>query len=217
MWAEDRARRYRAAYAEGIAGSIDLFRKVLEFSPAPGSTMQERIDYCDVALNAKQRGYVVEETSERVVLFDELTMRSLPIVPNFAARRAEIKPVRSSVARVYFYRPGRSDTWFIEPSVYANGSKLGDLYMHSYSSIDLPPGKYSFRVKYDGEAPSASVARGQMEAILPVEIDVQPGSEYFVRYDGYKGIWTKKDALKNIEPATAGAELQPLLPASWSF
>jgi hypothetical protein len=220
LWAEDRARRYRAAYAEGIAGSIDLLRKVLESPSTPtGSATQERINYCDVALKTVERGYVIEETTERVVLFDDrsMSMRSLPIVPTFAARQADIKPVSSSAARVYFYRTADSGVFFIEPSVYANGSRLGDLFMTSYASIDLAPGRYTFRVKYDGNAPSAGVARSQMEAIVPVAIEAQAGNEYFIRFDGYKGIRTKNDALKQIDPETARPELQPLLPNFWSF
>jgi hypothetical protein len=220
LWAEDRGRRYRAAYAEGIAGSIDLLRKVLESSsPRAGSTTETRVNYCDGALRTVERGYVIEETAERVVLFDDvpMTMRSLPIVPTFAARQADIKPVRSSAARVYFYRPLDSGVLFVEPSVYGNGSKFGDLPAATYASIDVPPGKYSFRVKYDGDAPSAGIARSQMEQISPVEIDVQAGNEYFIQFETYKGIRTKNDVLKQIDPAAAHTDLLPLLPASWSF
>jgi hypothetical protein len=220
LWARDGARRYRAAYAEGIAGSIDLLGKLMGTTlPPRGSPTETRINYCDLTLKNVQRGFVIEEADERVVLFDDvgMTMRSLPVVPTFAKRQADMRPVKDSAARVYFYRPADSGVYFIEPSVYASGSKLGELPVATYASIDVPPGNYSFRVKYDGDAPSAGIARSQMDQIAPVTLDVQAGNEYFIQFETYKGIRTKNDVLKSLDPAAAREDLQALLPVWWTL
>jgi hypothetical protein len=211
-WLQNNARRYRSAYGQGIGGSIDLLVKAMSVSEPAGAKRESRPTYTGGAMNEPQHGYLVEETSERVELLDEGTLYSLPVLPTFATLAKDIKPVKPNEARLYLYRAALGDTFFIDPTFYSNGATLGNVHFRTYRYIDVAPGRYTLRAKYDGNSPGATIAAGQIDKTLPIEIDAVGGQEYFIRYNGYKGVWTKDDMLMIADPSAARAEIQTFLP-----
>jgi hypothetical protein len=211
-WIDDQARAFRSAYEEGMRSTTELLAMTLQPLPTLSDQVQERMDWSGGGV---RRGKLVRDTPERTILFDGGTWISIANIPTFESLKLRERIPRSSAARVYFYRIGIRDTFFIDPSIFVNGSKIGELFHSSFSYVDLPAGKYTFTVKYDGDAPGGGLAKSQLETVAPVQLDVQSHGQYFIRYDGYKGIWTKDDILKNIDAEPALSELGPLFFSSF--
>lgn len=209
-WIDGGGRAFRAAYDEGIRHTIELLTMMTRPVEPIGAGMEERIDWSDPAAKFVRRGRLVRQTAERAILLDGETLHSVAIAPTFESLKMHERVPNSSSARVFFYRTGVADTYFIEPSIFVNGGRLGELFVSAFSYVDLPPGRYEFAIKYDGDAPGAGVARSQLDQVAPVRLDLQARGQYFVRFDGYKGVWTKSDVLKTVDAETALTEIRSL-------
>ena len=219
LWSADGARRYRAAVKEGIDESVSMLRIALDERPAnvPTARDQERefVDYTDLYHRTRKGKPVRPARDRRTLLTANGEFHSVSTGPTFASTGPAVKSPGPGLGRVFFYRLDKQDPHWIQPTVYANGIGLGELCVDNVSFVDLRPGKYTFALKYDGDAPGATIARSQIEKITSVTLIVQPGARYFMRFDGYGGIFTKTDSLKLLTANVAEPEVLPLRLGGW--
>lgn len=219
LWAAEGGRRYRAAVREGIEASMAMLRVAIADRPgnlpAAQDQQKEFLDYGgDMPRTAK--GKLIRSARERaIVLTPEGRFYSVSTGPTFASVSSEMKSVPPAHGRVFFYRMPQQDVAFIQPAVYVNGTRLGEVSVENVAYVDLRPGKYTVNLKYEGDSPGASVARPLIAKIQPIEVVVQPGMQYYVRFDGYRGVFTRSDSLKLLAAAVAEPEMLAMRVGGW--
>ena len=106
----------------------------------------------------------------------------------------------SNKGRVFFYRTEGDDHKPIQPDVMISNRKNGKLIYGTFFYRDLIPGNHSFNLTFTDDVPGSSIAHSQINEIKPVKINIKQNQQYFVKFTGFKGIFTDDDALK-IMPA----------------
>lgn len=219
LWAAEGGRRYRAAVRESVEASMAMLRVAIMDRPSnlPAAQDREQVftEYGgDMPRPAK--GKVVQGTRDRaIVLTPDGRFYSVSTGPTFASVSSQMKSVPPTHGRVFFYRMPQQDVAFIQPTVYANGTRLGEVSVENVAYVDLRPGKYTINLKYEGDSPGSSVARPLIDKIQPIEVVVQPGMQYYVRFDGYRGVFTRSDSLKLLSAAVAEPEMLAMRVGGW--
>lgn len=214
LWIADGAKKYRALHKEGIDETVKMIRLALVDRPnnlaLPGDRVHEFSDY-STQIHRKAKGKVARAMQDRsIVLMEDGGFYSVSTGPTFTSAESSLAMPGTGHGRVFFYRPGTDDVSWVQPSIYVNGTKIGEYSAGVFLYRDFKPGKYSILLKYEGDAPGAAIARSQIQNIAPVELTVSDSGRYFVKFEGYKGVFTKSDALRVMAPSVAEPEIRPL-------
>jgi len=214
QWAANGARRFRAAYAEGIAETVRMLRIALLERPSNLAGPNVRIhkySYYNSPNRTISEGKRIHAGRDRDIFLTEYgDYYSVSTGPTYASITAKLTAPGTGHGRVFFYSAYKVGVPWIQPSIYLNGIKVGELWADTFIFKDLRPGRYKIELKYNGDSPGATIARSQMRKITPAEINLVGSSRAFVKFEGYQGIFTKNDALKIVPQSTAESEMQPL-------
>lgn len=212
LWAKNNGELLRRHEAEGVREIANLIKIALVNRPsslvAPTDMLEDFIDW-DAMRVAPSKAKRVGGGNERAVLVDANgTLLSVWSSPTYASAGEGRRPLVPGMARIFLYHA--DGTPGFAPTIYVNGKSEGKLELKAYMPLDVRPGTHSVALKYEGDAPGASIARSQIAGIKPVTITTQAGQLYYVRYEGYRGVFTSSEALKTATAAQSEAEISPL-------
>lgn len=214
LWSKSRGSLYRQYHSQGIRESMRMLKTaVLERPsslPLPEKEPYVFTDYSS-RYHHSNKGKILKSAANRVMVIDKKgDYFSVSNGQTYAsAHRTFVRPPAGK-GRVFFYRASKKDVAIIEPDILLNNKKIGQFVHGTFLYKDLRPGTYTVSLVYTGKDPTASLARSKMSKVKPVKLNIKQGLHY-VRLDGYRGIFTKEDVLKIIEPSIAEQEISPLL------
>lgn len=212
LWAQNNGELLRRHESEGVREIANLIKIALVNRPSSlvssTDTLDEFIDW-DAMRVAPSKAKRVTGGNERAVLVDANgRLLSVWSSPTYAAVGEGRRPVAPGMARIFLYHA--DGTPGFAPTIYVNGKSEGKLELKAYMPLDVRPGTHTVALKYEGDAPGAGVARSQIAGIKPVTITAQAGQVYYVRYAGYRGVFTSSEALKTATAVQSEAEIAPL-------
>lgn len=212
LWLRNHGEPLRNSEAEGAREVAALIKTALTERPSnvvtPADTLQDYVDW-DRMQSMPRKAKQVRTSNERSILVDE-NGRFLSVFtdPTYSSAAEARRPLAPGMARVYLYQTkGLSG---LSPNVYVNGSSEGLIHPKTYFALDVKPGTYNVALKYEGDAPGATVARHKIGGIKPVTVDAKAGERYFVRFEGYQGLMTSSNALAAVSARDSEAELATL-------
>ncbi len=214
IWSKNRGSRYRQYHRQGIRESMHMLKSAVlrrpSSLPLPEKEPYVFTDYRD-RYHHKNKGKILKSADNRAMVIDKHgNYYSVSTGPTYVSARRTLSRPPAGKGRVFFYRAAKKDVKFIEPDILLNNKEIGQFVHGTFLYKDLRPGTYTVSLAYTGKDPTASLARNKMSNVMPVKLNIKPGL-YYLRLDGYRGIFTKEDALKVIEPSIAKQEIGPLL------
>lgn len=213
LWTANSARKYRAAYNEGIDETVKMMQLALmgDSVGVPPSQRKPYI-YRDYGTQYSGKGIVIKAAPDRSIVFSGGgNLYSVSTGPTYATVESRMPPPTDGYARVFFYRPViEGDVGWVQPSIYLNGAKLGEFSAGVVFHKDIKPGSYTLTIRYEGDAPGASLARSKIKSVLPATLIVEPSENHFVKFAGYRGLYTKTDALQIAASGSGEREIRSL-------
>lgn len=208
-WTAQRARRYRAAYGEGIDESVKMIQLALmgETSDAP-SLRDPAISQEHSAL----AGIVVRKSPNRdIVLYPDGDLYSISTGPTYDSLESRLPASAPGYGRVFFYRAAvQDDIRAIPPTIYVNGTRAGSFNTGTVFYKDFRPGEYKISLGFEGQFPGHAQSQSIIEKIRPVAVSITSGSTHFIKFDMGIIRSVKGDELKVVEHVNGDREIRPL-------
>lgn len=214
LWASNNAEKYRLIYKEGIVESVALLKSSILNPESNIITAKDKTyRFLDFHGGKAVNGKILHEGYDRsIILGENGRYYSTTTGPIFKNARKSLPKIAKGKSRIYFYRIGDGDDLVLfQPEIRINNNKFGEFLSAVVSYIDLEPGEYIISLAYNLDHAGSSVVKSKIEGVKPVSINIEKdGRSHYVRFDGYRGLFTKKDALKVIKEEVALPEINPL-------
>lgn len=214
LWPENNAAKYKKYYKEGIKDTISMLKTAIIKRPSnlfkPGDIVSDFYDTTTNAMRMIKAKKLSARKNRSIVLSEDGTYYSKPTGPTFKSSNIRKSKKSSQLARVYFYRTAGDDYAPIQPDILVSNKKVGKYIYGTYSYADLKPGLHTIKLVFTDDVPGSSVAQSQISDIKPISLNIQKNKEYFVRFFGYKGLFTDDDALKEVSSDIAISEISSL-------
>jgi hypothetical protein len=196
-WATDGARAFRAAYREGIDETIRIVRLALVDRPSS----------IGAGAGAGDGDRLVKFTDGRsIFLTPGGQFKSLAVGISYESVKSQLD-LAPGMGRVYFYRPSAQFAAFIQPSLYANGTKIGNFCVGTYLYRDLRPGRYRLTLRFEGDATFESLWKSRLQNVPPVDLVVQESTSQFIRFELSQGLWGTEEKMQLVTKEVAVPEV----------
>jgi hypothetical protein len=216
LWTRDGAKNFHAALNEGIDENMYMLTRGLEAQAAVPTRARGTVGYYDWEEQRaiKVEGSVLAPKGNRAVVLDSKgKLLSVPTGPTYASAGEANRSLSTGKGRVYVFTAGDSNAVGVDPTVKIDGKTIGVAGRETYIAVELAAGAHQVTLTYEGTQPGSGIARTQMEEVRPVNLTVNGGERYYLRFSGYRGIFTSDDALAIVPRGDAEREIHDFFPS----